>query len=82
MSGQPVHAPSRVGTRCWVDPAALEARTQRLAGAPVVNAVLDRLGFDELVAAALGEVDPRCALPPARAIGLLVRNLALHRAPL
>lgn len=78
MDGQSVDTPAGV----WVDPAALQVRAERLGGAPVVNAVLDRIGFDRLLGAALGEVDPRAALAPATAIGLLVRNLALGRIPL
>jgi transposase len=49
---------------------------------PVVNAVLDRLGFDELLEAYLPEPDPRCSLAPAKAIGVVVRNLAVGRQPL
>ncbi|MGH2717574.1 MAG: IS1634 family transposase, partial [Actinomycetota bacterium] len=49
---------------------------------PVVNLVLERLGFDELVAGFLPESDPRCAVEPARVIGVLVRNLAISRQPL
>ena len=49
---------------------------------PVVNAVLDRLGFDELLGSYLPEPDSRCALAPATAIGVLVRNLCVSRMPL
>lgn len=65
-----------------VDPTDIEISTEVLAGLPVVNAVLTRLGFDALVESYLPEPDPRCALEPARAIGVLVRNLALGRQPL
>lgn len=82
MSGQQRWTTRRSAEGCWVDPAALTVRTEAIGGLPVVNAVLDRLGFDELLTAALGEADPRCTLDPARAIGLLVRNLAIGRAPL
>ena len=68
--------------RICVDPEALSCQARRIGALPVVNAVLDRLGFDELVGAHLGEPDPRCALAPAKAIGVLVRNLAVGRAPL
>lgn len=44
--------------------------------------MLGRLGFDGLVRAHLPEPDARCGLEPAIAIGVLVRNLALGRAPL
>lgn len=65
-----------------IDPAALRVESSAIGALPVVNAVLDRLGFDELVAAYLPEPDKRCTLEPARAIGVLVRNLAVARRPL
>jgi transposase len=68
--------------RILLDPADIEVGTERIAGLPIVNSVLDRLGFDNLVAASLPEPDPRCQIEPARPIGLLVRNLTLGRRPL
>ena len=65
-----------------VDPAALRVESRAIGALPVVNAVLARLGFDELVASYLPEPDQRCKLEPARAIGVLVRNLAIGRQPL
>lgn len=52
---------------------ALESR--KVAGLPLVNAILDRLGFDRLLAKTLpagGRLDA------AQALGVLVRNIALH----
>ncbi len=66
----------------WVEPEETELSMLRTAGLPVVNGVLARLGFDELLAGYLPEPDPRCELAPERAIGVLVRNLALGRQPL
>lgn len=66
----------------FVHPGEIELSSRGIAGLPVVNAVLSRLGFDTLVADYLPEPDPRCGLEPARAIGVLVRNLALGRQPL
>jgi transposase len=65
-----------------VDPENLEVHRIEIGALPVVNAVLDRLGFDHLVSTALGEPDPRSAMAPARVIGVLVRNLAVGRRPL
>jgi transposase len=65
-----------------VDPDDIDVDHQLVSGLPVVNTVLARLGFDELVAAYLPEPDARCALEPARVLGVLVRNLALGRQPL
>lgn len=66
----------------WVDPERIELRSERLGGLPVVNAVLSRLRFEDLVDAYLSEPDSRCAIEPARVIGVVVRNLALGRQPL
>jgi hypothetical protein len=52
----------------------------RLAGLPVINTVLARLGLDVILAAGLPGPDPRCGT--ATVIGALVRNLALGREPL
>jgi transposase len=66
----------------WVEPEKLEVRRRRIGALPVVNAVLERLGFTELLSSYLPEPDPRCALFPATALGVLVRNLAVSRMPL
>jgi len=68
--------------RIQVDPAALRVGSSAIGGLPVVNAVLARLGFEELVARSLPKPDPRCRITSTKAIGVLVRNLALGRRPL
>jgi transposase len=68
--------------RILVNPDDVEVRHEAVSGLPVVNAVLSRLGFEELVDTYLPEPDCRCVLEPARTIGVLVRNLALGRQPL
>jgi transposase len=72
----------RCSARVVVDPDDIEIHQELISGLPVVNSVLARLGFDALVESWLPEPDPRCGLEPARAIGVLVRNLALGRQPL
>lgn len=57
-------------------------RRELIGAMPAVNAVLGRLGFARIVAAALPCPDPRCALAPAAVIGVLARNLAAGRQPL
>ena len=52
---------SRSG-RVQVDPAALRVESRAIGALPVVDAVLARLGFDELVASYLPEPDPRCRI--------------------
>jgi len=65
-----------------LDPADVEVSVEQVAGLPVVNAVLGRLGLDQLLGSYLPEPDARCGLEPARVIAVVVRNLALGRRPL
>lgn len=65
-----------------VDPSRIEVRREGIGGLVVINAVLDRLCFDGLIDDHLPPVSARVALAPARAIGVLVRNLAIGRMPL
>jgi len=53
-----------------------------LGGLPLVNHVLRRLRFDELLQRHLPPPDPRAELPPRAALGVLTRNLVLARVPL
>jgi transposase len=68
--------------RVLVDPGAIQVEHRRVGALPVVNAVLGRLGVDDLLGAYLAEPDPRVGLSSARAIGVLIRNLAVGREPL
>ncbi len=65
-----------------VDLSQVEVSRVGIGALPVVNAVLGRLGFDEIVSSLLPEPDRRCALDPARAVSVLVRNLCVGRRPL
>lgn len=49
---------------------------------PLVNEFIGRVGLDEILGRYLPSRDPRQKLPPARGIGILVRNLILSRRPL
>jgi transposase len=55
--------------------------SQRLGPLPVVNHFLARLGLHRLLAEYLPAEDRRVKLAPATAIGVVVRNLVLHREP-
>jgi Domain of unknown function (DUF4277) len=72
--------PNRGGV--LMDPSGIEARRVGIGALPVVNAVLGRLGLDELVCSFLPEADPRCSIEPGRVVGVLVRNLCVGRRPL
>lgn len=65
-----------------VDADDLELHTQLLGALPLINHFLDRLGLAQLLDAYLPYDDPRLALAPALAIGVVVRNLIAHREPL
>ena len=58
-----------------------ELRSRTVGALPIINAFLERLGVDERLAAAVVP-DPRAALAPAVALGVLLRNIASERAPL
>lgn len=62
--------------------AGLELGTQVLGALPVINAFIDRLGLEALLAEHLPGVDARLKLAPAAAIGLVVRNLVIGRRPI
>lgn len=49
---------------------------------PLVNPFIERVGLDDILGRYLPSRDPRQKLPPARAIGVLVRNLIVSRRPL
>lgn len=57
----------------------LESRS--VGALPVVNHFLNRIGLEELLERYLPAGDRRCRLAPSRAIGLLLRNILLGRAP-
>lgn len=65
-----------------VQPSRIEVHDAAIGALPVVNDVLARLGFDDLLGSYLPEPDPRRVIEPARVIGVLVRNLAISRQPL
>jgi len=67
---------------CQAAPGQIFVEEARLAGLPVINTVLARLGLDAILAAGLPEPDPRCGTATATVTGVLVRNLALGREPL
>ena len=48
-------------------------------GLPLVNSVLSRLRIDDLLKRALPSSNRRARIPPAQALGVLLRNLILNR---
>jgi hypothetical protein len=65
------------------DPAEpLELSSQALGALPIVGYFLERMRVQALLERHLPPPDARCRLEPARAIGLLVRNLCVCHEPL
>lgn len=58
-----------------------DLRTEVLGPLPIINAFCERLGLDGLLEQHLPHDDARLKLAPATAIGVVVRNLAIHREP-
>lgn len=63
-----------------LDPS-LALRSYTLGELPVINRFMDRLGVDDLLARYVPHNDRRLRLPPAKALGLLLRNVLQARAP-
>jgi transposase len=55
--------------------------TEQLGALPVINHFLDRLGVTGLLEAFVPGDDARLKLAPATALGVVVRNLVIHRRP-
>ena len=62
-------------------PGAFELDSRLLGPLPVINVFLERLGVAGLLEAFLPHQDARLKLAPAKAIGVVVRNLVVHREP-
>jgi len=59
-----------------------ELDTQVVGAFPLVNQILKRLRFDDILRKHLPPPDPRALLPTQSALGFLLRNLVLARGPL
>ena len=59
-----------------------ELSSETLGALPIVDRFLSRMGVDALLEHFLANTDARVALAPAKAIGLLVRNLCVCREPI
>jgi transposase len=61
---------------------ALTLESRAMDALPLINYFLQRLGVDSLFDEHLGPCDGRCRLAPAKALGVLLRNILSARAPL
>jgi hypothetical protein len=64
------------------NPGSFELDTKTIGALPIVNHLLDRLRFEHFLGKHLSPPDPRSRLAPAKALGLLLRNLVLARGPI
>jgi transposase len=64
-----------------VDVTQLGLSSKQLGGLPVINAFYDRLGIAGLLERFVPGDDVRLRLSPAVALGVVVRNLVIHREP-
>lgn len=64
-----------------MDVAQLGLASQQLGGLPVINTFYDRLGIAGLLERFVPADDARLRLSPASALGVVVRNLVIHREP-
>jgi transposase len=58
-----------------------ELHSEAVGALPVVNRFCERLGLDELLGRYVPANDPRLALAPAKALGVVVRNLLVAHQP-
>jgi transposase len=56
--------------------------TERLGPLPLVNAFLQRMGVEELLDRHVPTTDRRCAVPHAKALGVLLRSIVVEREPI
>jgi len=63
-------------------PTPLKLAEERLGPLPIVNHFLERLGLERLFEMHVPVTDDRCSLPPAKALGVLVRSIAVEREPI
>lgn len=64
-----------------VSPGPFTLRRELLGALPIVEHVLGRLGVDDLLASYVVSTDRRIRLAPAKALGVLVRNLCVSHQP-
>jgi transposase len=64
-----------------VDADSLQLRTEVLGAMPIIDVFCKRLGLGELMESFVPSADARVKLGPAGSLGVLVRNLVLHREP-
>src|SRR6266576_1078085 len=68
-------------TTVMVDTDHLALRTQVLGALPIIDHFLERLGVMEVLERYLAPSDRRLRLPAAKALGVLVCNLVIHKEP-
>jgi len=57
-------------------------RSERLGPLPLINHFIARLGLEALLNKHVPTTDPRCVVPHARALGVLLRSIIVEREPI
>ena len=78
--GQPARTPPEPGRRAQA--AGFELRSYQVGALPLINRILERLRLEEFLAERLPPDDPRCELPTAQVLLVMVRNILLSRQPI
>lgn len=78
--GQVKHTPPEPGRRARA--AGVELRSYQVGALPLVNSILQRMRLEEFLAQRLPPDDPRCELPTAQVLLVMVRNILLSRQPI
>ena len=79
---RPSHHNPQKGKVARQEDEALTLHSLSVDALPLVNHFLQRLGIDSLLNEHVTVLDRRCLLSPAKALGVLLRNLLLARVPL
>ena len=78
--GQPARTPPGPGRRAHAD--GFELRSYQVGALPLLNRILERLRLEEFLTERLPPDDPRCELPTAQVLLVMVRNILLSRQPI
>lgn len=68
-------------TQAPTQPPRFALHSERLGPLPLVNHLLQRMGLEQLLDKHVPTTDRRCAVPHARALGVLLRSIIVEREP-
>jgi len=71
-----------VNTKIIPDTQTFTLRTEQISSLPIINHFIRRIGVDSILSSYVSPGASRTNVPPAKALGVLVRNLLLSRVPI